>query len=537
MRGNKRLVQGIAVATMTGALVLTALPQQTITKTEETVQITQNATAGTSAMSDGYMSQIFSQAMSLEINDASPVMSTAVIGKPFNEKPAVIEHADSKEGKMKKQSAKKTASNKASEKKTDKKTTEKKSENKATEKKSDKKKSDKSESNKTAPDKDKTTSEKALESKATDASVKANKSEKTTKSLDSGSKEKDSKNSNEKKTVSAKASDTKKADSKKNTKKENTKKENDKDDKSSSKDKWENKLMADVDKSLNIRKSDDIDSQVLGKLRKGDTATVLKKGKKWTKIKSGDVVGYVKNSYCVYGEEAYKLAKKICHTYATVKTDGLRIRQKAHDEAIVLRAAEEGDKLVVNKDKKEKDGWVAVTVDDTKGYVSSDYVDVALGTGKAITIEEEQAQIAAQKKAEEAAQQTVSSNVSSASASTASTASAQVSSNDLTLLSAIIFCEAGGESYAGQVAVGAVVMNRLKSGSFPNTISGVVYQSGQFSPVANGALSRALANGNYANCTSAAQAALAGSDNTGGAKFFHRVNGDAGLVIGNHVFY
>ena len=107
----------------------------------------------------------------------------------------------------------------------------------------------------------------------------------------------------------------------------------------------------------------------------------------------------------------------------------------------------------------------------------------------------------------------------------------------MTLLSAIIFCEAGGESYAGQVAVGAVVMNRVRSGSFPNNISDVVYQSGQFSPVANGALSRALSNGNYRHCTSAAQAALAGSDNTGGAKFFHRVNGAAGLVIGNHVFY
>ena len=244
----------------------------------------------------------------------------------------------------------------------------------------------------------------------------------------------------------------------------------------------------------------------------------------------------------MYGTDAYKLAKKICHTYATVKTDGLRIRKKAHDDAIILRAAEEGDKLVVDKDKKEKDGWVAVTVDDTKGYVSSDYVDVALGTGKAITIEEEQAQIAAQQKA--AAQQAASSSSSVSSSTTNSVAATQatstatqVSTNDLTLLSAIIFCEAGGESYAGQVAVGAVVMNRLKSGSFPNTISGVVYQSGQFSPVADGALARALSNGNYRYCTSAAQAALAGSDNTGGAKFFHRVNGDAGLVIGNHVFY
>lgn len=296
---------------------------------------------------------------------------------------------------------------------------------------------------------------------------------------------------------------------------------------------WKNKLMADVDDCLNIRKAPSEDSAVLGKLRKGDAAKVLKKGKNWTKIKSGSVTGYVNNEYCVYGEKAYKLAKKICKTYATVQADGLRIRQKASENSIALEAAFKGDKLLVNEKAKKKDGWVVIKFNDGKGYVAEEFVKVGLGVGEAISIEEEQAMIAAQKKAEQAALRSTS--ASSASAATASASA--VSSSDLTLLSAIIFCEAGGESYAGQVAVGAVVMNRVRSGSFPNNISDVVYQSGQFSPVANGALARALSNGNYRHCTSAAQAALAGSDNTGGAKFFHRVNGAAGLVIGNHVFY
>ncbi len=296
--------------------------------------------------------------------------------------------------------------------------------------------------------------------------------------------------------------------------------------------KWNNKLMAKVDDSLNIREASSEDSAVVGKLRRGDAAKVVKKGKAWTKIKSGSVTGYVKNEYCVYGAKAYKYAKKICKTYATVQADGLRIRQKANENAVALEAAFKGDKLVVNKNAKQKDGWVVVKLNDLKGYVSEDYVKVGLGVGEAISIEEEQAMIAAQQKAEQASLRSVSS-----SASTPASSSSSVSSNDLTLLSAIIFCEAGGESYAGQVAVGAVVLNRVKSSSFPNSISGVVYQSGQFSPVANGALARALSNGNYRHCTSAAQAALAGSDNTGGAKFFHRVNGAAGLVIGNHVFY
>ncbi|MGN0243948.1 MAG: cell wall hydrolase [Lachnospiraceae bacterium] len=66
------------------------------------------------------------------------------------------------------------------------------------------------------------------------------------------------------------------------------------------------------------------------------------------------------------------------------------------------------------------------------------------------------------------------------------------SQNDLRLLSSLIYSEAGGESYAGQLAVGIVVMNRKKSASFPNTLSGVIYQSGQFSPTYNGSLNRSL---------------------------------------------
>lgn len=322
---------------------------------------------------------------------------------------------------------------------------------------------------------------------------------------------------------------------KKEAKKTSVKKTNGKENKQSKEDsakKWKNKLMAKVDDCLNIREASSEDSAVVGKLRKGDAAKVIKNGKNWTKIKSGSVTGYVKNEYCIYGAKAYKYANRICKTYATVQADGLRIRQKANEDSIALEAAFKGDKLLVNEKAKKKDGWVVVKLNDLKGYVSEDYVKVGLGVGEAISIEEEQAMLAAQRKAEQASLRSVSSSSSAA----VSSASA-VSSSDLTLLSAIIFCEAGGESYAGQVAVGAVVLNRVKSSSFPNSISGVVYQSGQFSPVANGALSRALSNGNYRHCTSAAQAALAGSDNTGGAKFFHRVNGAAGLVIGNHVFY
>lgn len=109
--------------------------------------------------------------------------------------------------------------------------------------------------------------------------------------------------------------------------------------------------------------------------------------------------------------------------------------------------------------------------------------------------------------------------------------------SDLELLSTIIYCEAGSEPYEGQLAVGSVVMNRVASGSFPNSISGVIYQSGQFSPVASGRFAQALAAGSGSRCRSAAQAVLNGT-RTVSCLFFRRNNGTTdGIVIGNHVFY
>ena len=119
---------------------------------------------------------------------------------------------------------------------------------------------------------------------------------------------------------------------------------------------------------------------------------------------------------------------------------------------------------------------------------------------------------------------------------TDNTAAAGVSSSDLDLLAAIIQCEAGGESYTGKVAVGACVLNRMQSDSFPDTISDVVYQSGQFTPAMTGSLDQTLAEGARADCYEAAQAALSGENPIGDLLFFHAGGGD-GLTIGNQTFY
>lgn len=110
---------------------------------------------------------------------------------------------------------------------------------------------------------------------------------------------------------------------------------------------------------------------------------------------------------------------------------------------------------------------------------------------------------------------------------------------DRRLLANLIYCEAGGEPYEGQVAVGSVVMNRVLSSQFPDTVVGVIYQSGQFSPVASGRLDLALAADKATErCYQAADAAMSGVTNVGNCVFFRTpIDGLSGINIGGHVFY
>lgn len=116
--------------------------------------------------------------------------------------------------------------------------------------------------------------------------------------------------------------------------------------------------------------------------------------------------------------------------------------------------------------------------------------------------------------------------------------SVSISSGDIDLMAAIIECEAGGESYTGKVAVGAVVMNRVKSSSFPNTILEVIYQNKQFSPVASGRFAVVLARGANETCYQAARDAMSGVSPVGDKLFFRTpIPGLVGQQIGGHIFY
>lgn len=126
-------------------------------------------------------------------------------------------------------------------------------------------------------------------------------------------------------------------------------------------------------------------------------------------------------------------------------------------------------------------------------------------------------------------------------------------SKDLRLMASIINCEAGSEPYQGKLAVGIVVMNRVKSKEFPNTIKKVIYQKGQFSPVRNGSLKKRLSqydsgktgSKQWKSCISAAKKVLNGQrtvivkGKTKNMRSFHffsvKLKG-ARLRIGGHRF-
>lgn len=292
---------------------------------------------------------------------------------------------------------------------------------------------------------------------------------------------------------------------------------------------WQKRLMADVDEFLYVRASGDADAEIVGKLYKGDVAEVVEDGDTWTHVVSGNVEGYVNNDYCVSGTEALNYAQQNVELQAEIQTDGLRVRSEAAEDAPVITAVSTGTILTVDTDAQVSEDWVAVEYNGQTAYVSAEYVTTDYALGEAISIEEERA--AQEKQAQEEAAQTTQTT-------TVQNEAVSASVDDVTLLAALIQCEAGNESYEGQLAVGAVVMNRVRSGAYPGSIYDVIYQRGQFPPAGKGMVAQIAANGPKASCVQAAQEALSGADNTGGATCFSRASsGRAGFVIGNHVFY
>ena len=268
--------------------------------------------------------------------------------------------------------------------------------------------------------------------------------------------------------------------------------------------------VIDAKDMLDIHAEANTASAVVGQVMEDGHVAILAKYNDWVQIQAGEIAGWVPAENLVEteisNEEAVAANEQVIaeRTGATASEDEFFAEEEVQqDETAALQA--EASEAAQNE------------------------IEEVQAAEEAARIEAE----AQAKAAEEAARLEAEAQQAALAAQTAA-----ISAEELKLLANIIYCEAGSESYVGKVAVGNVIMNRVKSASQPNTITEVVYAKGQFSPVRNGSLQRALSSDKAdAACYQAAIEALAGAQPVGGKLFFRRNNGRSGQVIGHHVFY
>ena len=300
--------------------------------------------------------------------------------------------------------------------------------------------------------------------------------------------------------------------------------------------------VIDAKDMLDIHAEANTASAVIGQVMEDGHVAILAKYNDWVQIQAGEIAGWVPAENLVEteisNEEAVAANEQVIaeRTGATASEDEFFAEEEVQqDETAALQA--EASEAAQNEIEEVQAAEEAARLEaEAQAKAAAEEAAQLEAEAQAKTAAEEAARLEAEaqaKAAEEAARLAAEAQQAALAAQTAA-----ISTEELKLLANIIYCEAGSESYVGKVAVGNVIMNRVKSASQPNTITEVVYAKGQFSPVRNGSLQRALSSDKAdAACYQAAIEALAGAQPVGGKLFFRRNNGRSGQVIGHHVFY
>ena len=319
--------------------------------------------------------------------------------------------------------------------------------------------------------------------------------------------------------------------------------------------------VIDAKDMLDIHAEANTASAVIGQVMEDGHVAILAKYNDWVQIQAGEIAGWVPAENLVEteisNEEAVAANEQVIaeRTGATASEDEFFAEEEvqqdetaalqaeaskaAQNEIEEVQAAEEAARLEAEAQAKAAAAEAAQLEAEAQAKAAAEEAARNEAEAQAKAAEEAarlEAEAQAKAAAEEAARIEAEAQQAALAAQAAQTAA--ISAEELKLLANIIYCEAGSESYVGKVAVGNVIMNRVKSASQPNTITEVVYAKGQFSPVRNGSLQRALSSDKAdAACYQAAIEALAGAQPVGDKLFFRRNNGRSGQVIGHHVFY
>ena len=287
--------------------------------------------------------------------------------------------------------------------------------------------------------------------------------------------------------------------------------------------------VIDAKDMLDIHAEANTASAVIGQVMEDGHVAILAKYNDWVQIQAGEIAGWVPAENLVEteisNEEAVAANEQVIaeRTGETASEDEFFAEEEVQqDETAALQA--EASEAAQNE------------IEEVQAAEEAARIEAEAQAKAAAEAARREAEAQAKAAAEEAARIEAEAQQAALAAQAAQTAA--ISAEELKLLANIIYCEAGSESYVGKVAVGNVIMNRVKSASQPNTITEVVYAKGQFSPVRNGSLQRALSSDKAdAACYQAAIEALAGAQPVGDKLFFRRNNGRSGQVIGHHVFY
>lgn len=308
--------------------------------------------------------------------------------------------------------------------------------------------------------------------------------------------------------------------------------------------------VIDAKDMLDIHAEANTASAVIGQVMEDGHVAILAKYNDWVQIQAGEIAGWVPAENLVEteisNEEAVAANEQVIaeRTGATASEDEFFAEEEVQqDETAALQAEE--SKAAQNEIEEVQAAEEAARIEaEAQAKATAEEAARAEAEAKAAAeaqaAAEEAARLEAEAQAKAAAEEAarIAAEAQQAALAAQATQTAAISAEELKLLANIIYCEAGSESYVGKVAVGNVIMNRVKSASQPNTITEVVYAKGQFSPVRNGSLQRALSSDKAdAACYQAAIEALAGAQPVGGKLFFRRNNGRSGQVIGHHVFY
>lgn len=303
-------------------------------------------------------------------------------------------------------------------------------------------------------------------------------------------------------------------------------------------------VMANVTNTLNVRSEANEDASRVGYLYADCGGTVLEQADGWTKIQSGALTGWCSDEFLLFGDDAVSMSEDVGRWLVTIDTEALNVRKEPSSDAEVMGVLAKTDYADFVEIVDEK--WISVDFEGELGYLDTDFVNISFHIDQGETVEQVNARHKIEeelrKQAEaEAAKQKAAEAMEKAKKNlgnlTSNRGAVSADADELRLLGALIYCEAGNQPYEGMVAVGAVVMNRVKSPRYPNSIYSVIYASGQFTPAMSGKVARIYESGPPERCLQAAAAALMGETTVGDATHFRRNNGHPGIVLGAHVFW